>query len=253
MNNIKLCTCEICGFTTENGRIMSNHKRWKHIMPKNSETYTLFTTKMSSIKKEDKIEKLCICKKCGKEFKQAATEHNWNIGNIKLFCSRSCANSRGPRTEDFKQKVRIKRRRNDKICPICGVTYNSRSNTCSRHCGNLLRYKDRLKDIKYYRSKCKFNFALSKYPNEFDFEIIKKYGWYSPANSKKPNLNGVSRDHMVSIKYGFEHNIDPKIIAHPANCRIILQNDNASKYSDCCITYEQLLERIKIWDSKYNK
>jgi hypothetical protein len=23
-------TCEICGFETENGKVMSNHKRWKH-------------------------------------------------------------------------------------------------------------------------------------------------------------------------------------------------------------------------------
>ncbi len=42
---------------------------------------------------------LHTCPKCNKEF------NSWSSWGLKKFCSRSCANSRGPRTEDFKLKV----------------------------------------------------------------------------------------------------------------------------------------------------
>ena len=93
--------------------------------------------------------------------------------------------------------------------------------------------------------------SLKDYPEEFDFSLIESYGWYSPINSDKPNLSGVSRDHMVSVKYGWENNIDPKIISHPANCRLLLQSENVSKSSNCSITYEELLQRIEAWNRKY--
>lgn len=42
------------------------------------------------------------CPKCGQEF------NAYSVHGEKKFCSRSCANSRGPRTEEFKEKVRGK-------------------------------------------------------------------------------------------------------------------------------------------------
>lgn len=105
--------------------------------------------------------------------------------------------------------------------------------------------------FKYYQIQCAFTFALKDYPDEFDFGLIEKYGWYSPKNSNKPNLAGVSRDHMVSIKWGWENKVDPKIISHPANCKLVLQPKNASKHTDCSIAYEELLERIEAWNKKY--
>ena len=61
------------------------------------------------------------------------------------------------------------------------------------------------------------------------------------------NLDGVARDHMVSRHYGWTHNIPPEVIRHPANCRIISQRENSSKGEKCCITIEELYERIKNW------
>ena len=101
-----------------------------------------------------------------------------------------------------------------------------------------------------YRADCAFNFALKKYPDEFDFSLIESYGWYKPKN-RGDNLTGVSRDHMVSVRYGFDNNIDPKIISHPANCRLTLQSDNVKKYIRNCITYEELLAKIQLWNEKY--
>ena len=98
----------------------------------------------------------------------------------------------------------------------------------------------------------KFNFNLASYPEEFDFPLIKEFGWYSPTN-KKDNLGGVSRDHILSVRFGFLNNIDPKIIAHPANCQLLLHSDNISKNHRSHISLEDLLLKIEKWEKKYHQ
>ena len=111
------------------------------------------------------------------------------------------------------------------------------------------KYKQSSKTgIDRYRQLCKFKFSLNDYPNEFDFKLIKKYGWYSPSNSKKPKLNGVSRDHMYSIKEGFKNNVNPYYISHPANCQLLTHDDNNRKKTKCNISLEELIKKIEIWD-----
>ena len=106
--------------------------------------------------------------------------------------------------------------------------------------------------LKLYRLQCAFKFSLDSYPDEFDFSLIEKYGWYAAKNHGN-NLNGVSRDHMFSVKDGFINNVDPKIISHPANCQLVCHSKNASKGAKSCITLDELLRRIKQWDEKYKK
>ena len=104
--------------------------------------------------------------------------------------------------------------------------------------------------LKMYRQCCQFKFGVKSYPDEFDFNLINTYGWYS-AKNRGNNLGGVLRDHMVSVRYGFDHKIDPYLLSHPANCILVLQSDNASKGNDCSITIDELKTRIKEWESKY--
>lgn len=82
------------------------------------------------------------CERCGKE-------HDCSFGSGK-FCSRACANSRGPRTEEFKKKVSEKlignipwnKGNNTKIsliCAYCGksfINYSYRK-FCSKSCADL--------------------------------------------------------------------------------------------------------------------
>ena len=74
-------------------------------------------------------------------------------------------------------------------------------------------------------------------------ELIKKYGIYS-----NDNINGVARDHIVSISYGWENNIPSEIISPPANCQIVQQIDNCRKSSGSSISVEELKERIRLWE-----
>ena len=51
-----------------------------------------------------------------------------------VFCSRSCANSRGPRTDAFKEQVRTKLRQTFNQCLVCGNLTSKRRLTCSDSC-----------------------------------------------------------------------------------------------------------------------
>jgi hypothetical protein len=101
-----------------------------------------------------------------------------------------------------------------------------------------------------YRVQARFIFALKNYPTEFDFSLLAQHGMYKAKNNGD-NLYGVSRDHMISVRYGFDNKIPVEVIRHPANCRLLLQSKNASKKSKCSMTIEELYKRIKDWDSKY--
>lgn len=103
-----------------------------------------------------------------------------------------------------------------------------------------------------YRQLSEFKFNVYDYPDEFDFKLIKKHGWYKAKNNGN-NLYGVSRDHMYSIKEGFRNNISPDILAHPANCQLILHSDNSAKRNKCSISLQELKVAIMKWDNKYGQ
>jgi hypothetical protein len=109
-----------------------------------------------------------------------------------------------------------------------------------------LNYKNKVE----YRKACKFRFALKNFPEEFDFSLIEKYGWYR-AKNKGNNPNGISRDHMYSIHEGFKNNVNPYYISHPANCKLMRHNENNKKDVKCSILLIDLIKRVNEWDNKY--
>lgn len=58
---------------------------------------------------------------------------------------------------------------------------------------------------------------------------------------------------MYSVREGLANNVPPWILAHPANCRLMLYLDNVSKNKHCSITLDELKERIRLWDEKYGE
>ena len=137
-------------------------------------------------------------------------------------------------------------------CKECGVDlpYIKRGRV---FCGiDCKRKYDRRNMSKYqiYWQQCQFKFSLKEYPEDFDFTLIEQHGWYSPTN-KNDNLGGVSRDHRYSVREGFENNIPPEIIKHPANCQLMKHTDNISKNRNSDITIEELEINITRWNEKY--
>lgn len=258
-------TCKYCEvvFHDIDVKVFANHVRW---CTKNTTNGDKGALKFSQNNKErfDRdlgpiTEFTVSCKRCKKDLtvRERSKRHP---ERIEYFCSRSCANSRGPRSEDFKEKLKSKLAipRVTKACNFCGNDFYipqsqfEKSRSCSRECAIKFRYRDSDKtSLQYYRRLCAFKFAIKDFPQEFDCSLIEKYGWYAPKN-RGDNLGGVSRDHIVSIRFGFDNKIEPEIISHPANCRLVIHNDNVSKGTSCGMSLSELLEKIKMWDKKYN-
>jgi hypothetical protein len=262
-------TCKYCNslFPNEEGKVFANHVRWCDSNASNGD-------KGISKREKTRLEKLIFeageikefsvtCQKCQCNFLVKEREKRHPERSF-YFCSRSCSNSRGARTEEFKEKIRSKllgriyTARSTRVCEECGTSFeiistNNRQKYCSSVCRKKFRDKNISKEsLAHYRSLCSFKFNLSDYSDEFDFSLVERHGWYA-AKNRGNNLNGVSRDHMVSVSYGYKNGIDPSIISHPANCRLLVHNDNVSKKEKCSCTLEDLLIRIQEWNKKYSR
>ena len=71
-------------------------------------------------------------------------------------------------------------------------------------------------------------------------------GWYTCPGQKRKhyakNVNGISRDHSYSISEGLKNNINPLLLSHPANCKLMIHLDNKRKHSNCEIIIDKLKE-----------
>jgi hypothetical protein len=97
---------------------------------------------------------------------------------------------------------------------------------------------------KIYKKECKFLFDVFLYPNIQGYDLLLKYGFYNSTNNKQ----GVCRDHIISVEYGWRNNIDPKIISHPANCQLLSNLDNITKGTGIGMSIEELIKKIQTWD-----
>ncbi len=197
------------------------------------------------------------------------------ISGAEKFCSSSCRaiyNNRkrkesGWRVNDnTKERIRqsilnycrkiglkIHEKKPPKYCIICSeLLIGHQQRFCGKKCidkDKLVNKISKAKDPKtIYRLRCNFKFDPYDYPDKFDLTLLKSHGWYRPSN-RGNNLGGVSRDHLFSITDGFNQNISPNTMSHPANCDLILHSKNASKGSKSSITLKQLLERIGKWEN----
>lgn len=102
---MKIFKCELCDFCTENGKVMSNHKRWKHITPKGSEKYDATVQKLSKERRE-RIRFQQICPECKKAFEVIATKTQIENNKYRHYCSKFCANKQGSKYVDY-SKVSI--------------------------------------------------------------------------------------------------------------------------------------------------
>lgn len=77
-------------------------------------------------------------------------------------------------------------------------------------------------------------------------ELLSEHGVFN----NKSNTKGCVRDHLLSRRYGFDNGINPAIIAHPANCEIVLHSENVKRANgdDNQITLEELKNRIKSFE-----
>lgn len=267
----KYCKNSFEGFDTSQ---KANHSRWcidnpKILTYRQNEAIKIASNRYRDKQLGEKKSFQVSCVKCQIFFDVIERENKFP-SKTEYFCSRKCANSRVISDEHklktsvsvngYFEKTKHERELNNKTyikpCANCNVdmrlTYhNYKKKFCSVECRRQQYKKSKYDDtLLNYRANCAFKFSLNSYPDEFDFSLIETHGWYK-AKNHGDNLHGVSRDHMLSVRYGFDNDIDPMIVSHPANCRLMIHNENVSKGTSCEITLDELLNRIKDWDIKY--
>ena len=258
--------CPYCHETLYmNKRVFANHIRWCKANPKYEEIKNSTIQKLHSHIKSKKQNYICNCIVCGKEYEVNITPHKYEIGKYKKTCSDKCAKQLTASKIDKDDKnIKIQQTLKEYVkskglkvrntfCKFCGkpLLTNSRRSYCSDEC--YLQYKLKDKNQKQiYKYFCKFTFSLNDFPNEFDFNLIKQFGWYK-AKNRGDNLLGVSRDHKYSCEEGFKHLIDPYLISHPANCKLLQHIENSSKYIKCSITIDELQTNVINWNKKYGE
>ena len=187
------------------------------------------------------------CQNCGSRF----------VSRENDYCSRRCAailnNARVPRRRGPLPKPRMPRKyrrwREDVVGEFTRVFYNECAKT-GRFFWAISRRKyhpDAYSNRAEYARACRFKFAVSQHPELFDLSLIERLGWYSTPGSRRGvrNLEGVSRDHLLSIDDGWKQHVPPRIMRHPANCRLISHRENQRKSRRSLITLAELMARIE--------
>jgi len=251
---MKKCKNIECNKEIEKNRIYCSFKCRNYYVNKNLRDYTKNSNGLS-IKTKKFYEtnlKFCLNPKCNKILSYEKRRNS--------FCSQSCSTSftniGRVVTNETKKRMSISHKNKLEIktikCKNCDILIEKRlrKKFCSDNCKKIHNQKD-MTEFAKYKQETNFKFSLNDYPNEFDFSLIEIYGWYKPKN-KGDNLGGVSRDHMLSVRDGFNRGINPKLLSHPANCQLMIHNENVSKNKKSILTYDELLERIDIWNKKYS-
>lgn len=192
------------------------------------------------------------------------------------FCSISCGNVNRIHSEETKQKISKSLSllpRNDKKVHIKHLykkrnpvnekkvkeTVGEFSNliTCKcKNCSFIGVYRKQNRYCKQCshcysengRAKFVFTFNVYHYPDLFDLEFLKLHGWRK-TKGKDLNINGVSRDHKVSVHDAIINNYDPYYIKHPLNCTLMIHRDNQAKGVSSSITYEELTRLVDEYES----
>ena len=143
---------------------------------------------------------------------------------------------------------------NPKRCLNCNniLEYRRRKTIfCNLNCKKEY-YSNSIENSQMYYSLSNFKFNLNSFKDEFDFSLIEENGWYK-AKNHGDNMSGVSRDHMFSVSEGFKKLINPLLLSHPSNCKLMIHNKNQNKWNKCSISLDELLRKIEIFEEKYGK
>jgi len=185
----------------------------------------------------------CCCSECARKYSRSHV----NVANITEGVNRWL--DRNPQSGRGRKVTRK--------CLWCGSQFETTpsrnkmccSVSCSANHQNR-HFRENWTAYQKYKHDCKFRFSLSDFPSEFDFGLIEKFGWYK-AKNRGDNPGGVSRDHIVSIRWGYENNAPAEWIRHPANCQLLRQPENVSKGKRESITLSELKQRIDNWNKHF--
>jgi hypothetical protein len=224
---------------------------------------TLSCANLSKIKPETKVS----CEVCKKDV------YRKKIYSENIFCSHTCSakfsnkNRKRNTPEMIKSKASIRAKlaydiRNKIKEEMVWGPYSCLFIVKCAHSGELFASRSKRKyspkNAHLYsdnqRALYIFRFNIFNHKDLFDWDFIKKHGWYSTHRKRngqttKANPGGVSRDHRVSVNEAIRNNYDPFYIKHPLNCEIMLHRENSAKKTRSSMSYEDLIKKVDAYEA----
>jgi hypothetical protein len=106
--------------------------------------------------------------------------------------------------------------------------------------------------LKYNKNKDQwaFKFNVFNYPDLYDLDLLLRVGWCSFGGKRggDKNLNGLSRDHRVTINEAKINNYNSYYISHPCNCKLMTMSENNKKKTKSSISYYELIQLVDNYD-----
>jgi hypothetical protein len=155
--------CEHCTASFDKFQQKANHIRWEHMDNSNlTDKLSKATTEYYNKLHGEKQNYTLNCKKCNNGFNVLCRKKDINKH---LFCSRSCANSRGKRSLDFKQKVSEKIKKHWKDGTFDHIVELTTNTT-------IFSSKVEREIVKYFKDNHKSDGWKSGGPFKFENEFI---------------------------------------------------------------------------------
>jgi hypothetical protein len=103
--------------------------------------------------------------------------------------------------------------------------------------------------IQRYRYDSRF--IIDFYHLEFikGYNLLLKFGVYDSHS----NVNGVVKDHRLSVWFGYTNNVPATLTGHLANCEFLRYKDNIKKSKNSSLSVNELLNEIKKFNWFCNK
>ena len=179
-----------------------------------------------------KIKRKLICQKCGKEYELNLTDKQFNEDKYSKFCSRSCANSRGPRSQETKNKISQSIRKNIKT-RIFIKRQPKEYHTYCKYCGKEIIYIGAKNYKKYCSDECKKQY-LHENTGGYRENSTKRFksGWYK-------GIHCDSSWELAFVIYYLDHNL---YIERCKEYREYFYKGKVYKYFPDFITDEGIIE-----------
>lgn len=203
--------CKYCGREFETKQQLGGHTQHCKLNPKFDENKYKEKCINSSIKagkskhenfvnNNIKTPRKLICQKCGKEYTLYLTDKEYNNEKYSKFCSKSCANSRGPRSQETKNKISKAIKNQINLGNISSAIPKEYHTYC-KYCGKEIIYIGVKNRKKYCSDECRKQY-LHENTGGYRENSIKKF--------KNGNYCGIHCDsswELAFVCYYKEHNL----------------------------------------------
>ena len=133
-------------------------------------------------------------------------------------------------------------------CKFCNNIFTA--STVKQVCCNCQHLK-----WKNNKDQYSFRFNIFSYPDLFDLVMLKQIGWVAFGGKRggSKNIDGLSRDHKVSVHDAKKFNYDPYYISHPLNCELMPHSKNNKKKTKSSMSYNDLIKLVNEHDGSSNE